>query len=130
MGRLADARDSLFLALEGVLPEGRVHRVTPSTVAAPAVWLDTARVEERSAGNGVIIVATFPAFCVVDGAEKAQLEELDETVARVWDAAEKARNASPARAQAQPLDVGGPSLRATVVDLEVVITSRTLCAPT
>ena len=144
MSRLTDARIALHAALATVFDDpvplqgggvvqfsaDRVHAYPPATVAAPTVWIEQGRggealIGERARG----VETTLPVAVVYDGADRAQVAGLDELVARVWDAA--AQVGTPTRWEPQPLDVGGPTLRATFVDVDMRIGAGTLCgAPT
>lgn len=128
MTALDDARTRLFAALAMALPDGRAQQWTPSQVNAPVVWIDSAQINLQSAGaRSTVVVATFPVYCVVDGGVQQQLEALDAITAIVWDASSRGTGGAPVRAATQPLDVGGPSLRAVVVDVDIPIAARTLC---
>ena len=137
MSRLTDARQSLYDALSHVFDDpvdglaftaGRVHPYPPQTVAAPCVWIEQHRggpiqIGERSTGIGVV----FPVAIVYDGADRAQVAGLDELVGRVHDAAHLV--GQPGDWSPQPVDVGGPTLRATFFDVEIRINAHTLCTP-
>lgn len=139
--RLAAARATLHGALAGVLEEpfqieedrlvgfsnGRVSAHPPAQAVPPCVWIEqpTGSTDTVGAAAGRVDVATFPIAVVYDGADRAQVAGLDELVARVWDAARTV--GEPTGFRPQPLDVGGPNLRATVVEVDMHIGARTLC---
>ena len=128
---VSDARTRLYDAVVAELAEfpWRVHRVTPAQIAAPTVYLDSVELfVDRSTGPG-LIVATFPVVMIVDGTVRAQVEALDDLVARVWSAL-LGIGADPTDARPYALDVGGPSLRAQGVRADVMLQALTLCAPT
>ena len=139
--RLAQARDTLHTALSHVFDQPvpiqdgdplqfsaeRVHAYPPQTVVAPCVWVEQPRGGENVVGDlGTVLVddATFPVAVVYDGSDRAQVAGLDELVARVWDAARTVGH--PIRFEPGPLDVGGPNLRATFVDVDMRIAALTL----
>lgn len=106
-------------------PSWRVHRTSPPTIAAPSMWIDSVELAVDTVTGASFVAATFPVFVAVDGTVKRQIEELDDVLARVWTAA--ATVGEPTTARAQALDVGGPTLRAHVVNVDVLIQARTLC---
>jgi hypothetical protein len=126
MSHLDDARQRLFEGLKTVLPDGRVSKTTPSSVVAPAVWIETPSLSERAQGNSTFIVATFPVMMAVDGDQRVQVLTLDELTARVWDASRIERG-NPVSSSPSTIDVGGPNLRAATVNVDIVIVSRNLC---
>lgn len=141
MSRLSDARATLYGELVHVVDEpvngltlstGRVHQWPAPQPNAPCVWIEQpAGVLTDIGRQGTVWVntVTFPVAVVFDGADRAQVGGLDELVARVWDRA-WAAGARPVRFRPGPIDVGGPSLRATYVDVEMTVTSVTFCYPT
>ena len=140
--RLAEARTALHGALVHIFDEpfqveedrlvafsnGRVSAYPPPQVVAPCVWLEQPSGAVGVVGEtatGLIDQARFPITVVYDGLDRAQVAGLDELVARVWDAARTVGD--PIAFAPGPVDVGGPNLRATVVDVEMRIGARTLC---
>ena len=125
MTAVAEARTSLHDALQGVTPETwRVHRTAPAQITAPCVFVDSPTIGTATPG---LINVTFPIVAVVDGAQHRQLEQLDELLVAMWDAASKIgipRSSTPAA-----LDVGGPSLRAQTITVEIVMAAVTFCLP-
>lgn len=129
-GALASVFDEPFQVEEDRLvafSNGRVQPYPPAQVVAPCVWVEQPTGSTATIGvvAGLVDVATFPVAIVYDGADRAQVAGLDELVARVWDAARTV--GEPTSFRPQTLDVGGPNLRATVVDVEMRIGARTLC---
>jgi hypothetical protein len=124
---ISRARTELFdaLVLGAGAPSWRVHRTSPAQIAAPSMWIDSVELAVDTVTGAAFVAATFPVFVVVDGTVRRQIEELDDVLARVWTAA--ATVGEPTTARAQALDVGGPSLRAHVVNVDVLIQARTLC---
>jgi hypothetical protein len=126
MTAVADARAELYEALQTVTSSTwRVHQYAPATIAAPVIFIDSPSIGTPTPG---LVSVTFPVVMVVDGSVRAQLEQLDELLARVWTAAERVgvvRNSNPAS-----LDVGGPSLRAQVITVENTVAAVTMCPPT
>ncbi len=103
----------------------RVHRTAPATIAAPSIWIDSVELAVDQATSASFVEATFPIYIVVDGAVRRQIEELDDLVATVWTAA--ATVGDPETSRPQALDVGGPSLRAQVMNVSVLILAVSLC---
>lgn len=124
---VTQARDNLFKAIVGILPEGRVSRVVPSQVVAPCMWIERARLFPRFEGKTRLTVAALSIAIVTDGDDEEQQLLLDNLVARTWDAAEATPMCSPFNAIARQTDIGGVSSTAMFVDTETVITARTLC---
>jgi len=130
MSAIADARTTLHTAIAGALPTPwRVHRVSPSQLIAPCVYLDAVELAtDTSLGVG-LVQCTFPVVCVHDGAVTAQVEGLDDMLAAVWTAAVEA-GGDPQTSRPIALDVGGPSLRAHALRVEMFVQALTMCAPT
>lgn len=140
MSRLADARAALHAALVHVVddpvngltlsPE-RIHQWPAAQPVAPCVWIEqpSGVLAEFGRQSSVLInVVTYPVAVVFDGADRAQVAGLDELVARVWDQA-WAASGKPVRFRPGPVNVGGPSLRATYVDVEMTVRAVTFCDP-
>jgi hypothetical protein len=123
MSAIADARTALHdaLALGLVDQPWRVHRTSPDQIAAPSVWIDSVSL----VADGPFVVATFPVYVVADGAVRRQVEALDDLLARLWTVSESV--GLPQSARPQPLDVGGSSLRAHAMDVQIPLDARTLC---
>jgi hypothetical protein len=143
VSRLSIARQTLHDALSHVFDDpvpveggdplqfdpGRAQRYPPAPPVPPCVWIEQPTGAETvvgQLGTVVVDVATFPVAVVVDGTDRAQVAMLDELVARVWDQARSVGH--PVRFEPRPVDVGGPTLRATYVDVEMRIAALTLCA--
>lgn len=123
---ISAARTRLFDAVgAATAAPWRVHRVSPATIAAPTVWLDSVELDVDDQSGARFIVARFPVFLVVDGTVRRQIEQLDDLLAAVWTAADTV--GEPTSARPQGLDVGGPSLRAQVLSVDMLIQARTLC---
>ena len=123
---IADARTELHDALLDVTPATwRVHRTAPAQITAPCVFLDSPAILTNTPG---LVTLTFPVVMVVDGAIYAQLEQLDDLLSAVWTAASKV--GMPTTSNPVALDVGGPTLRAQVLNVELVVAAVTMCPPT
>lgn len=136
--RILDARQTIVNALSPLLP-GRLQAYKPARVIPPMMWVETPSVTIVES----VIVASFPVFGVVDGADHSQQAVLDDMIARAWDAC---RATSGLRARLlQPRDIPvdasataasrgyvapGESMRGFVFTVDVAINSRTLCPPT
>ena len=131
MTAVADARTTLYNALTAELVESpwRVHRTSPAQLVAPTVYVDAVELAETEENLAGLIVATFPIIAVHDGTIRAQVDGLDDLLARVWTAALGA-HATPTTSRPIGLDVGGPNLRAHVVRVDVHLAAVTMCAPT
>lgn len=133
MSRIATQRQALTDALEaGVTAPWRVHKYTPPSVVAPCVYIGAVSLTRTTVGAGagvVITVAEFDVYAVADGADRAQLEQLDEQVATVWDAAYVAGGTAQ-RTRPTVIDAGGPNLHAQVVTVEMQLRATTMCTPT
>ena len=123
---IAQARSDLHEALQGVTPSTwRIHRTSPANIAAPTVFIDSPTINSTQPG---LVSVTFPVVMIVDGAVYAQVEQLDDLLSAVWSAA--SRVGSPTTSNPVALDVGGPSLRAQVLNVVVVLAAVTMCPPT
>jgi hypothetical protein len=120
-------RSELYLAVAAALVDTpwRVHRTSPAQIAAPCVWLDSVELSLDRETSAAFVVAAFPIYIVVDGTVRRQIEELDDLVAKVWTAA--ASVGEPQASRPTALDVGGPSLRAQALEVDVVIQAVSLC---
>jgi len=133
MSAISDERARLHSALvaacAGLIEAERVHLYTPPTIASPCCWIAQPRLNVAIVGSpgATMIIATFPVYVVASGYEPAQAALNDELVARVWDAGASMARAEASSAVPQPVDVGGASQRAVVVDVDVTVTARTLC---
>ena len=122
---VAEARSELHEALKGVTPSTwRVHRTAPPQITAPTVFIDSPSILTTTPG---LVLVTFPIVMVVDGTVRAQLEQLDDLLSAVWTAA--SRVGAPTASNPIARDVGGPSLRAQVVSVEIDIAASTMCLP-
>ena len=135
MSAIADARTKLYDALVDAFPSTsarmapwRVHRTSPSQLVAPAVFLDAVELGFDTGIGAGLVVCTFPVVCVWDGTVRPQVEALDDTLAAMWTAAVDA-GGDPQSSRPLSLDVGGPSLRAHVLRVEMLVAAITLCAP-
>lgn len=127
---IADERTKLYDALvAGVAaPSWRVHRTSPSQLVAPCVYLDAVELSiDTSIGAGLVL-CTFPVVLVWDGAQGPQIDGLDTLLGEVWTAAVHA-GGDPQTSRPLALDVGGPSLRAHVLRVEMFVQALTMCAP-
>jgi hypothetical protein len=121
---VAQARTDLYEALKTVTPSAwRIHRCAPPLITAPVVFIDSPSIATQQPG---IVSVAFPVVMVVDGNVRAQLEQLDELLSAVWSAA--SRVGVPTSSTPTALDIGGPSLRAQVLNVEISMAAVTLCA--
>src|SRR3954468_21279296 len=125
--RVATARQQLYTALLSALPTGRVALHPPGQLVSPAIYIDTPAGAIATEGRSQFLVATFPVICVADGAPGPQALAVDDLIALVWDLAGDA--GTPSGWFSYALDVGGPSLRAATVSVDVPLIGRTLCDP-
>lgn len=128
MSITGDARSALVAALTPAVAPWPVSPVPPLELAVPCVYVDVAERRADLDDGAPVVVVTFPVVAVVDGADEAQVLALDLAGDRIWDAA-VAEGAEPAGARAEPLDVGGPRLRALTTLVDVIVARPTLCAP-
>ena len=125
MTGVADARTELYEALQSVTPATwRVFRTAPAQVVAPSTFIDSPSILTNTPG---IVTVSFPVVMVVDGAQHRQLEQLDELLAAVWTEASKVGN--PTTSNPVALDVGGPTLRAQVLTIEIDMAAVAMCPP-
>jgi hypothetical protein len=122
------ARTTLFESLKATFKATpwRVHRVTPSTIVSPTVYIDSVEMGWTFESNARFVRATFPIVAVADGTDQRQVEQLDDMLALVWDSAILA-GGEPDSSVPQAIDVGGPNLRAQVLRASMTITASTLC---
>jgi len=122
---VAAARSDLHEALQVVTPSSwRIHRTAPAQVTAPVVFIDSPTIGTPGAG---LVSVSFPVVMVVDGTVRVQLEQLDDLLSAVWSAAIKV--GVPTSSAPAALDVGGPSLRAQVLTVEIIVAAVTMCPP-
>lgn len=133
MSAISESRERMGGALrsDSVLPSWRIHDTPPANIAAPCAWVDMPTVVRRdlSARGATVVVVSWPVMLVVDGRDDAQVRQLDEGIARLWDAIDALERTEALTVTAQPFDVGGPSLRGVVLTAEETILARTLCPP-
>jgi hypothetical protein len=132
MNRLTSAQLELFEALGPVLP-GRVAATPPvgKPYVTPYVWIDQPEgILETVGVNTKLTVATFPIWIGYDGAVKAQVAGLNDLIAKVWDALLTVPRARPVGWNPAVFDVGGMTVRGTVVNVDVTLGAITLCLPT
>lgn len=124
------ARTALYDAVTTALAGSpwRVHRVVPASITAPTIYLDSVELGPASIEGASFTAATFPVVIVADGLERRQVEQLDDLVALVWDAARDA-GGEPDISRPLELDVGGPTLRAQIIRVDMTLTVNTLCRP-
>lgn len=125
-GQVSTFRDAVYAALQGAVGEfpWRVHRTADVQPAAPTIFIDSPTLTAGSAG---IVTVALPVVIIVDGAVVSQVDALDDFLARVWGPLARAGNVSDSRPAV--LDVGGPSLRAQIVNVSVDVTAGSLCPP-
>ena len=122
---VAQARTDLHTVLTTVTPASwRIHRTAPAQATAPCVFIDSPTISTTTPG---IVSVTFPVVMITDGTVTAQAEQLDDLLSAVWSAASKV--GVPTNSNPASLDVGGPSLRAQVLSVEIVMAASTMCAP-
>lgn len=124
----ADARATLTAALVDALAPLVVTDTRPDELAAPCGWVDVARRRLGDADGAPIVVVTFPVIVVVDGADPEQVRALDDIGDAIWQTALEL-DAAPVTAEADTVDVGGPSLRNLITLVDVVTEYLTLCPP-
>ena len=124
--KISDARSALHAALQDVAAAPwRVHRVPPANpVATPCVWVGP-YIQNL---NGPSITISFPVIAVYDGADRAQVEGLDDLGAAISDAIWRAKG-RPIRSFSTTIEVGGPSLRAIEYQADFTVQGVTLCMP-
>jgi hypothetical protein len=123
--KISEARTVLYEALQGVAASPwRVHRVPPASPAPPCVWIGP---YEQSL-DGPVIRVSFPVVAVYDGADRRQVEALDDLGAAVSDAIWKAKG-RPIRSFSSTIDVAGKSLRAVEYQADFTVQGVTLCIP-
>jgi len=127
---ISAARTALHAALVDavVAPAWRIHRTAPAQLIAPCVYLDSAELGVGSVPGAGIVAVTFPVVAVADGKVEAQVAALDDILARIWTAAMSA-DGDPTGSRPVALDVGGPTLRAHAVRVEMFVAALTMCAP-
>lgn len=116
---------ALTAGLAGLLEPEQVHPYVPDELATPCVWVDSPI--ELGTYDVAELVATVSVLLVVDGAEQAQLEALDDLEGAAWVALEQVGTATTATAVL--LDALGPTLHSVRLTLEVPVATRTLCPP-
>jgi hypothetical protein len=125
MSKISDARTALYEALQGVtVSPWRVHRVPPANPAPPCIWIGP---YEQSL-DGPAIRISFPVVAVYDGADRRQVEALDDLGASISDAIWKAKG-RPIRSFSSTIDVAGRSLRAVEYQSDFTVQGVTLCTP-
>jgi hypothetical protein len=123
--RISEARTALYTALQAAMTAPwRVHRTPPVNPAAPCVWVGP-YLQNLS---GPAIVITFPVTAVYDGADRAQVEGLDDIGAAISDAIWQAKG-RPVRSFSSTIQVTGPSLRAIEYQADFTVQGVTLCLP-
>jgi len=123
---VADARTEIvdaILASADVLPAWRVHKYPPANVAAPCVWVDVPALSRTE----LYVEASFPVVLVVDGTDQAQVRQLDDVVAALWDAVNMTDGMEAADATPVMRDVGGPTLRTVQLTVTYALNFGALC---
>ena len=118
------------------LPPERVHAYPAAPPTPPCLWIDAAALRYRRLVTGTLAgsftVVGWSVWIVVDGAVRAQVEQLDDLVAQVWDAAWHTEQLSPVAAEPtylRPEQLAGASgdrWRAVVVNAESDALAHTL----
>jgi hypothetical protein len=139
VSRLSEARAALHAELVHVFDapvnglsfsSDRAHQWPAAQPVAPCLWIEQpygTLDEVGQLGTVLVDAVTFPVAVVYDGADRAQVAGLDELVGRTWDLAWRAGR--PVSFRPGSIDVGGPSLRATFVQVEMRIAAVTFCEP-
>lgn len=128
MNRLADSRDRIFNLLSGVVMSAwHVHQYIPPQVVTPCVWIDSYRASWSTERARFVTVAWNVNF-LADGDDEQQLVDLDEIVARAWDALDRpAERLAVESVDNRSIDIGGPFTRAAVLTVNANILAATLC---
>lgn len=124
---VADGRDAITDAILEqatlTLPAWRVHKYPPRNVAAPCVWVDVPALSRAE----LYVEASFPVVLVVDGTDQAQIMQLDDAVAALWDAVNQTDGMEAADSIPVLRDVGGPTLRAVQLTVTYALNFGALC---
>lgn len=125
-GAVSEFRDAVFAALQGAASEfpWRVRRTADPQPVAPTIFIDS---PSMTAGASGIVSVALPVVVIVDGAVVAQVDALDTFLARLWGPLAAVGNVTDSRPAV--LDVGGPSLRAQIVNVSTDVTAAGLCPP-
>lgn len=123
--KIGEARTALYEALQAALAAPwRAHRTPPANPAAPCVWIGP----YSQNLSGPVLTISFPVVAVYNGADRAQVEQLDDLGATVSDAIWRAKG-RPIRSFASTIDVAGPTLRAIEYQADFNVQGVTLCLP-
>ena len=112
-------------ALDGLLPADSVHPFAPMEVALPMVFLGSP-IELRPSDPATVI-ADVDVIIAVDGADESQRVQLDALEGAVWLALDTFGTATVA--DGIGLGVGGPTVHAVRITVEVDVAVHTLCPP-
>lgn len=129
MSQLTEARTAVHAQLMASgLPESRQHKYPQyGAYPTPCVWVGLPVVTDP--GNGVVL--ELPVVLAFDGEQRAQVEQLDERTAGLWDALRRvdcgAGKASVTRAEPQAIGPEGSVMLAVVLTVQVPLSVRTLC---
>jgi hypothetical protein len=137
---LDDARAALFEAVQRIWvalgwPAERAEQWPPTTVRAPAAWVDVPVMHQAPTQAGATFAATFPVVFAVDGGEQQQVELMDRLLAYGWQELDAVR-IGPAGGQRavivqtfgpEDVDTGGALVRGLVARVQVPLQTRTLC---
>lgn len=137
---LDDARTALFEALGRVWvalgwPAERADKYPPTTVRAPAAWVDVPVMHQAPTEAGQTFAATYPVVFAVDGGEQQQVEQLDGLLAYGWQELAAVKIGPPGSQRAvivqtfgpEDVDTGGTAVRGLVARVQIPLQTRTLC---
>lgn len=132
--RLHEAIADVFVApVGGFTFSGRVDRTPPSKIAAPRAFIGDSTGTRVSGNAGATYVVGFPVWVLYDGNVRAQVDGIDEIVARIHDAAATAGfdvvGHTPASLPPELAAIAPAHVRTSVVSIETSARGLTLCTP-
>jgi hypothetical protein len=124
--RITESRSRLYDALAPLLPDGRVSKYVPKSIASPCMWIERHSWSTTRESNVAVIALAWRIVVAVDGDDdQAKLDALSSTV---YDTVIRARF-RPLYADFQSVDIGGTSTVALVVTVDETVAASTLCLP-
>lgn len=121
-----DALHNLAVELDKVLPDGRVTADPRTEDVGAAMWIEMPTIVPDRPQGARQVTIDFPVWITADGADHAQVAQLNDLVAKVWDACAQLKLCWPQSSRPVQVQSGN---RAVVVTVRMLMRATGFCRP-